>query len=432
MTTEPTQVIQFDTPELKLVEKSKAQQIKDTFLPMAESLQQYEHQFQDILLEYSSEEVITPDLIARARRLRLDISKIRIETGKIKDREKKQYRIAADAIQGVHNIVVWAVTEHEDKLKEIEKHYDRLEAKKKEKLQADRMQQIAPFVSDDFDRDLSSMEPDVWQAFLGAKIKAFEDVQKAEVEARQKQQLLDSRKKFCFRNGFAFNGTSYISHGVEIDIEEDCEDWVLYADQKIEERDQKKAEEEEKAKHLAEIQAIRKDRENELRHFVHWTRPADFDAAALSIEEFDQLLDKLAAEKAKIVADAKKQEKLDKLKVKRQIEVQGLQKHFEVPAYLEIEKLSEKEFKQKLAEAKARKKEADDKDAELERLRKAEEEKVAKQEALAKKNDAAKWLDVRMKLEDIQQKTFRSKKSKDLHIEFISTIDDMLSQIDSL
>lgn len=115
------EIVKINAPELAAIEKSKAEEIRATFEPMAKMLSEFEEAYKEILSE--AEEGITIEVMAKAKRLRLDIGKIRIETGKIKDKKKEYIKLEDKAIMGVHNILVWAVTEKEDKLKGIENQH---------------------------------------------------------------------------------------------------------------------------------------------------------------------------------------------------------------------------------------------------------------------------------------------------------------------
>lgn len=197
------QVIKIEAPELSLIEESKAAKIKATFEPMVEMLEGFEQTFNEIITEAKTE--ITTDVTAKAKRLRLDIGKVRIQTGKLKDQEKEEYKRAANAIQGVHNIIVWAVTEKEDKLKEIEKHFEIIEQKRLEALQSERVELLSPFVEDAELRDLSSMDSDVWDAYFSAKKKEYQDrieaekaAEKARIEAEKA--AIEERKRIEAEN----------------------------------------------------------------------------------------------------------------------------------------------------------------------------------------------------------------------------------------
>ena len=179
------QVVKFDAPELSVIEESKAEQIKKTFEPMAQMIADFEGKYNEIITE--SEQEITRDLTAKAKRVRLDIGRVRIETEKLRKREKEEYLRAGKAIDGVSNILKWAISDKEIKLKEIEDHFEILEQKRLEALQAERVEQLSSYVEDAHERNLSDMEDDVWQAYLSAKKKEHEDRIEAEkkVEAER-------------------------------------------------------------------------------------------------------------------------------------------------------------------------------------------------------------------------------------------------------
>lgn len=179
------ELIKFETPELQAIEKSRAKQIKDTFDPMVKMLTDFETSFNEILEE--SKKGITKEVTAKAKRCRLDIGKVRIETGKLKDKQKEYIKLEDKAIMGVHNILVFAVKEKEDKLKEIEDHFENLEKERIQKLQSDRAEKLSQYVEDAFERNLSSMDEDVWNAYFQTKKKEYEDRIEAEKKAEQER-----------------------------------------------------------------------------------------------------------------------------------------------------------------------------------------------------------------------------------------------------
>lgn len=176
-----TEIVNFETPELLAIEKSKAKQIKETFEPMVKMLETFEESFNKIISE--SKEGITKELTSKAKRLRLDVGRVRIDTGKLKDKQKEYIKLEDKAIMGVHNLIVWAVTEKEDKLKEIEDYFENQEKLRLETLQKDRAEQLLKYVNDAHERRLSDMEDDVWDAYLSAKKKEYDDRIEAEKQA---------------------------------------------------------------------------------------------------------------------------------------------------------------------------------------------------------------------------------------------------------
>ena len=182
MTKEKSLII-LDSAELQTIEKSKAAQIKATFEPMAEMLLEFETAFDSVLAD--SEIEITEEITDRAKRLRIDIGKIRIKTEAVRKEQKDEYLRAGKAIDGVSNILKWAVVEKENKLKEIENHFEMQEQARVDKLQEDRVAKLSIYVADADERDLAGMDEDVWSAYFNAKKKEYEDIQAAVVQAEK-------------------------------------------------------------------------------------------------------------------------------------------------------------------------------------------------------------------------------------------------------
>lgn len=180
-----TAIVKLEIPELQVIEKSKAQQIKKTFEPMVEMLQDFESAYDEVL--ETSKEGVTRDVTMKAKRLRIDITKVRIETGKLKDKQKEYIKLEDKAIMGVHNIIVWAVKEKEDVLKQIENHFEIQEQKRLEKLQSDRAEKLSKYVEDAYERDLSKMDEDVWIAYFEAKKREYNDRIEAERKAEEER-----------------------------------------------------------------------------------------------------------------------------------------------------------------------------------------------------------------------------------------------------
>lgn len=178
-------IVKIETPELNQVEESKAAQIKNTFEPMAEMLSTFEDSFNSLVSESAKE--ITEDLTKRAKRLRLDIAKVRIETEKARKEQKEQYLRAGKAIDGVSNILKWAVSEKEDKLKEIENYFEIQEQKRLEALQLKRAEMLSKYVEDAHERDLVKFADDEFDALLAMKKKEQEDRIEAERKAEEER-----------------------------------------------------------------------------------------------------------------------------------------------------------------------------------------------------------------------------------------------------
>ena len=241
------ELVKFDTPELELIEKSKAEQIKHTFEPMIKMLSNFEDAYDEVIAE--AKEDITMEVTQKAKRVRLDIGKVRIETEKLRKAQKEEYLRAGKAIDGVSNILKWAVVDKENKLKEIENHFEELERKRIEDLQNTRAKLLSNYIEDANERNLAGMDDDVWVAYLSAKKKEYEDRIKAEKEA-EAERILKEKKEAEEKERIKKENER---------LKREAEERERLA--KIEEEKRVKAEAERKAKEEAE----RKEREEKAR-----------------------------------------------------------------------------------------------------------------------------------------------------------------------
>jgi hypothetical protein len=184
------ELITLESTELQGIELSKAKQIKAVFDPMTEMLMKFEDDFNTIIEESKVE--ITKEITAKAKRLRIDIGRVRIATEKTRKEQKEEYLRAGKAIDSVANIVKWVVTDKEEKLEKIEKHYEFLEQQRIEKLQTERAEELQQYV-DAVPSDLGTMKDDVWQAYIDTKKRQYEErieaEKKAEVERLENERI---------------------------------------------------------------------------------------------------------------------------------------------------------------------------------------------------------------------------------------------------
>lgn len=195
-----TTIVKLEAPELQTIEKSKAEKIKATFEPMAKMLLEFEKAFLEVTSEAKKE--ITKDVIIKAKRLRIDIGKVRTNTENLRKAEKEEYLRAGKAIDGVSNVLKWAVIDKENELKEIEDHFETQERIRLEELQETRANKLSKYVEDAEERNLSGMDEDVWLAFFSIKKKEYIDRLAAEKQAEtdriakaRKLKLHDDRKE---------------------------------------------------------------------------------------------------------------------------------------------------------------------------------------------------------------------------------------------
>lgn len=178
--------VQVDEDNLKGLEPRKSEQIRQIFGPMAEAVQAFEDDFSAIMAEAKAGPV-SKDLAARAKRLRLDIAKVRIGAEKARKALKQEYLLAGRAIDGTNNVLKWAINQTEEALLAIEEHEARAEAARVAALQEERAEALAPYVDDLEGRNLGGMDADVWEAYLESCQRKHAERQEAERAAEEKR-----------------------------------------------------------------------------------------------------------------------------------------------------------------------------------------------------------------------------------------------------
>lgn len=161
-----TALIALDVPEFQSLSPSKAEQIRNTFLPMAETLAEFEVAFTDVTQRAANG--ITKEISADARRVRLDIAKIRIAAEKARVEIKAEYVLGGKAIDGANNILKWAIEGKERALEAIEKHAEREEALRLDALMQERTQVLAA-LGVVAPAGVATMDSDVWNVYLRTK-----------------------------------------------------------------------------------------------------------------------------------------------------------------------------------------------------------------------------------------------------------------------
>lgn len=174
--------------ELKEVDESKAAQIEAVFAPMVDMLKSFEGQYDEVMaLEQ------TPEKGAKAKRLRLDIAKIRVQADKARKAQKEQYLRAGNAIQAVYNILKFAVEDKEKELKGVEEYYERIESEKAKARQKERAAELEKYEVDGSVMDLGNMNDSVWENFLVGTKTNYESMKAAEAKAEQDR--IEAEKK---------------------------------------------------------------------------------------------------------------------------------------------------------------------------------------------------------------------------------------------
>lgn len=376
------QIVEINAPELKGIEQSKAEQIKATFVPMAEMLQGFEDAYSNVISE--SEKEITKEVTSRAKRLRLDIAKVRVQTEKIRKQQKEEYLMAGRAIDGVSNVLKWAISDKENKLKEIENYFEIQEQKRLEALQIERAEILSAYVVDAEERDLSSMDNDVWEAYLATKKKDYED--RVEAERKAKEERLEAERKAKLHSERKESALPYYQF------------WSEY----------------EKSLNFGEVSDV------DFNNFMNRIKNSKI--------EFDKKQEEQRKENERLKKEAQERERLAKIEADKRAKAEAERKAKELEAKKAQEAKEKKEREAHEAKLRAERKEKEKLAAEL--RAKQEAEAKAKQEAEAKiqaelnKGDAAKVKDLIADLEALKTKyTFKSAKNKKMYKDVGGLID---------
>lgn len=183
-------LVQLD-PKAFGLEASEAKQVEAAFTPMLQKMAELEESYNFVL-----KQDISPDTCALAKRVRLDFVKIRTGTAAIHKKTKAYHLAACRFIDGWKNAQLFAAQEKEDKLREIEEHYERIEEERRQKLEEKRLAEISKY--GEFPGvNLVEMDEAVYRNFLeGAKVaheRRVEAERKAEAERLAAEQAEKER-----------------------------------------------------------------------------------------------------------------------------------------------------------------------------------------------------------------------------------------------
>ena len=303
--------------ELEGIESSKAKQIELVFAPMVSMLKEFEGAYDEIV-----EQEVTEDLCKKAKRLRLDIAKIRTSADKERKAQKDEYLRAGNAIQGVYNILKFAVAEKEDKLKDIENHFENLKKEEQAKLQAERAEELEKYEVEVIPENLGSMLDDVWNNFITGTRVNYENQKEAErkaeeqrVELERIQELQNTRVFQCSRL------VDYIENFESIDFGnmKDSDYSKLVNDAKA------KRETYEKKQEQIRLDNEKLKKEQEKAEAKRTAEAKKVEAERLRVEKENN--DKLEAERKKAEAEKLKIQVANDLKLKKEREeIERLQK----------------------------------------------------------------------------------------------------------
>lgn len=165
-------------PELS---PTRAEQIEKVFIPMQTVFRELDAEFKNIV----AEEEITPMLCAQASTLRKKYVKVRTGADEAHKAAKENIIIEGRAIDGLRNIIKFATTENEEKLKEIEEHFERKEQKRLADLLEVRSKELFALDIDPSIYKLTEIDEASYASILSAGREAFAEKKRSEAKAEE-------------------------------------------------------------------------------------------------------------------------------------------------------------------------------------------------------------------------------------------------------
>lgn len=132
---------------------------------------------------------LTQENLPTFKKLRLAIVKNRTQgIDKWHKTNKEFFLTGGKFVDAIKNKEIAINQQMEEKLMDAEKHFENLEKERIAKIQAERVVLLSEFVEDANERDLASMDDDVWDSFLATKKQAHLDKIQAELDAEKERQ----------------------------------------------------------------------------------------------------------------------------------------------------------------------------------------------------------------------------------------------------
>jgi len=277
---------------------------------MVKMLKGFEKEYSEVVAEADIE--ITKDVIAKAKRLRLDVRKVRTGADKVHKEVKSEALRWGKAIDGVKNILKYAVEDKEKKLEDIEKHFENIEAEKIAVLQRERESILIKYeVENAENMGLGEMTEEGWKYFEAGLRSTYEA--KIEAEKKAEKDRIATEKAEAEEKIRMAEENEKLKKKVEADKKK--ADAEKAKQKKKDDADAKKREAEDK-KHKAEQKKISDKHESDQKKINDKLQKEREDKEKIAKQLKDQ---EDAIEKAKVNARKKKEdeEKAQKLADKK-------------------------------------------------------------------------------------------------------------------
>lgn len=366
-----TQELEIIDPNQFGLKEDKAVSINDAFLPKVVERNLTVAVYENIIGKEINEETAK-----EARELRLKIAKIRTGIKAAHKAEKEMSLAYGKYCDARKNKEVLPCEQMEEKLLEIEKFQENIEAERVEKLNTERTTELEKYNVENIELlNVGSMPEGVWKTFLDGTIFGYEKKIKEEKEAK-----LEEEKK----------------------AKKEAEE------KKEAEAKAKKIEEEKRAKEIeaAKVKA-KKDAEAKAE--------ADKKAAAEKVKEEKAEADRKHKAEIERLKKEKEQKEIDRIAAEKKAKEEKAEALKKAEADKQAAIKAEKEKAEQIAK---------------EKLEKIEADKKAELEANLNKGDAAKVVDLKHDLTDLKSKyVFKSAKNKKMYSDVCDLLDKVYNHI---
>ena len=378
-----TEMVVVDAKEFG-IEEIKAQQIRAVFVPMLDKMAELEVEYNEVIKLPVSKENCTI-----ASNLRKEYVKCRTTTAKLHKEQKAFYLAGGRFIDGLKNAQLFASQGIEEKLSDIEKHYDNIEKAKLLKVKEDRENQLRVLGAELIPSNLDTIEEEMWQTYLtGAKVASKA---KIDAEAKANEEIEKLKREEAER------------------VEAEAVERENQEIKRLKEQAEFIAENKRLKKEAAKVEAARLAEEAK-----RLKRQKELDAERQKEQE-----ERLAKEKAE--AELRKKEEEERLAKEQKTRDKAKQEAAKAKK-ISDDKLEAERIAREKVEAELKAKEEADLAA-----KQAEEKKV---EDELKKGDAAKVKDLIQDLADLKAKyLFKSAKNKEIYLQVGVLIEKVINHI---
>jgi len=186
------EVVKIDPKEYGLEEKNVAK-IEEAFTPKIIERDGLEKVYEQLITQELSIETCY-----EAGELRKKLMKVRTGISKIHKTQKSYFLAAGRFVDAWKNKEILPITQMEDKLSEMEKHFELIEEKRIQGVQEARVEELSKYVDDANERELGTMDEDVWKAYISTKKRDYDDRIAAEKKAKE-DRIEEERKANLYK-----------------------------------------------------------------------------------------------------------------------------------------------------------------------------------------------------------------------------------------